>query len=46
MSIPLDKLDWMQQQLLGLGNMTQAFPSAKVVEEGIRKEALARAGLR
>jgi NitT/TauT family transport system substrate-binding protein len=46
MPIPLDKLDWMQEQLIKVGNMTQPFATAKMVDPDIRTQALARAGVR
>jgi NitT/TauT family transport system substrate-binding protein len=46
MPLPLDKIDWMQEQLLRAGNMTRRFESAKMVEADVRAQALSRAGLR
>jgi NitT/TauT family transport system substrate-binding protein len=46
MPISLDKIDWMQDQLIKMNNMSNRFDSAKMVDGEIRKQALARAGLR
>ena len=46
MTVPLDKLDWMQEQLVQIGNMARPFESAKVVDTDVRAQALVRAGFR
>jgi NitT/TauT family transport system substrate-binding protein len=46
MPVPLDKLAWMQEQLIKIGNMSQPFDFAKMVDTDIRNQALARAGLK
>lgn len=43
MSIPLDKLQWMEEQLIRIGNMTGPFDVARMVDDSIRTQALARA---
>jgi NitT/TauT family transport system substrate-binding protein len=42
--IPMDKLAWMQRQLLELGQIPQAGDLAKMVDTGIRAEAMKRVG--
>jgi NitT/TauT family transport system substrate-binding protein len=45
MPIPLDKIDWMQDQLIAINSLPRRFDSAKMVDPAIRIQALARAGL-
>ena len=45
MPIPMDKLEWLQQQLVKAGNLSQPFDVSRVVNGDIRAQALARAGL-
>jgi NitT/TauT family transport system substrate-binding protein len=45
MPIPMDKLEWLQQQLVKAGNLSQPFDVKRVVNGDIRAQALARAGL-
>ena len=40
MSIPMDKLAWMQDQLLAIGNLQKPMDLAKLVDPSIRQEAL------
>jgi NitT/TauT family transport system substrate-binding protein len=42
--IPMDKLAWMQRQLVELGQIPQAGDLAKMVDTGIRAEAMKRVG--
>ncbi len=46
MPIPIDKLEWMQEQLIKLGSMSQPYDIVKMVNTDIRAEALLRAGMR
>jgi NitT/TauT family transport system substrate-binding protein len=43
MSIPIDKLRWMEDQLIRIGNMTGPFDVGRMVDNDIRTQALARA---
>jgi NitT/TauT family transport system substrate-binding protein len=45
MAVPLDKLAWMQEQLIKIGNMSAPFDPAKMVDTEIRAQALVRAGM-
>ena len=45
MPIPMDKLEWLQEQLVKAGNLSQPFDVSRVVNGDIRAQALARAGL-
>ena len=45
MPIPMDKLEWLQEQLIKAGNLSQPFDVSRVVNGDIRAQALARAGL-
>jgi len=45
MPIPMDKLEWLQEQLVKAGNLSQPFDVSRVVNGDIRAAALARAGL-
>jgi NitT/TauT family transport system substrate-binding protein len=45
MPIEMDKLAWLQEQLIKAGNLSQPFDLARVVNGDIRAQALARAGL-
>jgi NitT/TauT family transport system substrate-binding protein len=42
--IPMDKLAWMQEQLLALGQIPKAGDLATMVDSGIRAEAMQRVG--
>jgi NitT/TauT family transport system substrate-binding protein len=42
MGLPLQKLDWMQQQSIKAGDQPRAADLAKITDEGPRKEALQR----
>jgi NitT/TauT family transport system substrate-binding protein len=42
--LPMDKLAWIQQEMLALGQIPRAGDLAKLVDPEIRKEALARIG--
>jgi hypothetical protein len=46
MPLVMDKLDWLQGELVKAGNLTQPYDLGRVVNAEIRAEALARAGLR
>jgi NitT/TauT family transport system substrate-binding protein len=43
LSIPMDKLDWMQQQMISTGSLPKPIDMAKYVAPEIRAAALARA---
>jgi NitT/TauT family transport system substrate-binding protein len=45
MAIAMDKLDWLQEQLVKTGNLSQPFDVGRMVSTGIRAQALARAGM-
>jgi len=45
MPLVMDKLDWLQGELVKAGNLTQPYDLSRVVNAEIRAEALARAGL-
>ena len=45
MPIDMDKLAWLQEQLIKAGNLSQPFDLARIVNGDIRTQALARAGL-
>jgi len=45
MPLVMDKLDWLQGELVKAGNLSQPYDLARIVDTDIRKEALARAGL-
>jgi NitT/TauT family transport system substrate-binding protein len=45
MPIAVDKLDWLQEQLVKTGNLSQPFDVGRMVNTEIRAQALARAGL-
>jgi NitT/TauT family transport system substrate-binding protein len=44
MSIPVDNLVWLQEQMIALGQLAKPGDINKLVEPGIRQEALARIG--
>jgi hypothetical protein len=44
MPIDMDKLAWLQEQLIKAGNLSQPFDLARMVNSDIRAQALARAG--
>ncbi len=41
----MDKLNWLQEQLVAAGNVKQAYDLSRIVNADIRKEALKRAGV-
>jgi NitT/TauT family transport system substrate-binding protein len=45
MPIVMDKLEWLQHELVKAGNLAQPYDLARVVNADIRAEALARAGM-
>jgi NitT/TauT family transport system substrate-binding protein len=45
MPIVMDKLVWLQEQLLKAGNLPQPYDLARIVNNDIRREALARAAI-
>ena len=45
MAIAMDKLDWLQEQLVKTGNLSQPFDVGRMVVTGTRAQALARAGM-
>ena len=45
MPIAIAKLEWLQEQLVKAGNLSQPFDVSRVVNGDIRAQALARAGL-
>jgi NitT/TauT family transport system substrate-binding protein len=45
MPISMDKLAWLQDRLIAAGNLPQRFDLARVVDTGLRAEALERAGM-
>ena len=45
MPIPMDKLAWLQDQLIAAGNLTQTYDLGRIVDTGLRAEALKRAGM-
>jgi len=45
MPIHLDKLAWLQEQLIAAGNLTQRYDLGPVVNTELREEALKRAGM-
>jgi NitT/TauT family transport system substrate-binding protein len=44
MPLVMDKLEWLQGELVKAGNLSQPYDLARIVDADIRKEALARAG--
>jgi NitT/TauT family transport system substrate-binding protein len=44
MPIPLDKLDWLQHQLVSMGNISAPYDLTRIVEPEVRKEALKSVG--
>jgi NitT/TauT family transport system substrate-binding protein len=45
MPIQMDKLEWLQEKLIAAGNLPQRYDLARVVDTGLRAEALKRAGV-
>jgi NitT/TauT family transport system substrate-binding protein len=45
MPVALDKLEWLREQLIKAGNLSQPYDLARIVDREIRAQALARAGL-
>jgi NitT/TauT family transport system substrate-binding protein len=45
MPIKMEKLDWLQQQLIKAGNLTLAYDLSRIVNGELRAEALKRAGM-
>jgi NitT/TauT family transport system substrate-binding protein len=45
MPIALDKLEWLREQLIKAGNLSQPYDLARIVDRELRAQALARAGL-
>jgi NitT/TauT family transport system substrate-binding protein len=45
MPIDMDKLSWLQEQLVAASSLKQAYDLTRIVDTDIRKEALKRAGL-
>jgi len=45
MPIHMDKLEWLQDQLIKSGNLPQKYDLARVVNTELRAEALKRAGM-
>jgi NitT/TauT family transport system substrate-binding protein len=45
MPIPMDKLEWLQEQLIAAGNLPQRYDLGRVVNTELRAEALKRAGM-
>jgi hypothetical protein len=45
MPIVMDKLEWLQHELVKAGNLAQPYDLARVVNADIRAEALARVGM-
>jgi hypothetical protein len=45
MPIVMDKLAWLQEQLVKAGNLAQPYDLGRIVNDDIRSAALARAGL-
>jgi NitT/TauT family transport system substrate-binding protein len=45
MPIVMDKLEWLQHELVKTGNLAQPYDLGRVVNADIRAEALARAGM-
>ncbi len=45
MPIAIDKLEWLEGQLVAAGNLAQRYDVARVVETALRAEALKRAGM-
>jgi len=45
MPIDMDKLAWLQDQLVAAGNLPQRYDLGPVVDTGLRAEALKRAGM-
>jgi NitT/TauT family transport system substrate-binding protein len=45
MRIAMDKLDWLRDELIKAGNLTQPYDLARVVAPDVRAEALKRAGM-
>jgi len=46
MRIPMDRLNWMQEQLIELGNLQTRMDLAKLVDGSVRADALARGATR
>jgi NitT/TauT family transport system substrate-binding protein len=42
MPIARDKLDWLQKELVAMGNMNAPYDLSRILEPGIREQALAR----
>ena len=45
MPIPMDKLAWLQDQLVAAGNLPQRYDLGRMVNTELRAEALKRAGM-
>ena len=45
MPIDMTKLNWLQEQLVKAGVMSQTYDLSRIVDEGVRAEALRRARL-
>ena len=45
MPIVMDKLDWLQGELIKAGNLAQPYDLGRLVNADIRAEALKRAGM-
>jgi hypothetical protein len=44
MPLAMDKLEWLQGELVKAGNLSQPYDLSRVVDGDIRAQALARAG--
>ena len=42
MRIPRDKLEWLQNELIAMGNISAPYDLGRIIEPGIREQALAR----
>src|SRR6266851_4209413 len=45
MPLPMDRLEWLEHELIKSGNLAQAYDLGRLVDPALRAEALARAGM-
>ncbi len=44
MPLPMDRLEWLEHELIKSGNLAQAYDLGRLVDPTLRAEALPRAG--
>jgi NitT/TauT family transport system substrate-binding protein len=44
MPLPMDRLEWLEHELIKSGNLAQAYDLGRLIDPAVRAEALARAG--